>query len=144
MNRSREGGVFKDECDMMGLKVALGVVSFCVNMLDVRKDATDSALKFLVSSIENRKNQSSLSRENILTLECFDSENSQEEKMIRKETCDFPKVGGATNEIVSSIEMNNNESLDTPVDDMNFDFSELIDADSFLAGKEDEDTQKKT
>ena len=67
--------------------------------------------------------------------------------MIHKETCDFPKVGGATNEIVSSIEMNNNELLDlnkfsTSVDDLNFDFSELIDADSFLAGKEDNDTQK--
>ena len=72
VNRLRDGGVFKDECDMMVLKSALGVTSFCLNMIDVRKDATDSALKFPVSSIENRKNPFSLSRENTLTLECFD------------------------------------------------------------------------
>ena len=139
VNRLRDSGVFKDECDMMGLKAALGIINFCVNMLDVRKDATDSALKYLLSSIENCKNPSSLFRENKLILECFDLENcADEEKMIHKEECNFPKVGCATNEIVSTIEMNNNESLDfdkfsTPVDDnMNFDFSELIDVDSFL------------
>ena len=151
MNRLRDNNVFKNECNMMGLKAALGVVNFCVNMLGVRKDASDSALKFLLSSIENPKNPFSSIRENKLILECLELENcADEEKMIHREECNFPKIGGTTNEIVSTIEMYNNESLDldkfsTLVDDnMNFHFLEFIDADSFLAGKEDDDAQEKT
>ena len=137
MNRLRDGQVFRDQCNMMGLKAALGVVNFCVNMINVRKDATDSALKFLLSSIENCKNPSSLIRGNKLILECFDWENCpDEEKMIHRKECNFPKIGGATNKIVSTIEMNELLDLDKfsapAVDDnMNFDFSELIDADRF-------------
>ena len=152
VNRLRDGNAFKDECDMMGLKAALGVINFCVNMINVRKDATDSALKFLLSWIENCKNPSSLIRENKLILECFDLENcADEEKMIHREECNFPKIGGMMNEILSTVETNSNESIDldkfsTPTIDnnMNFDFSELIDVDSFLAGNEDDDAQKKT
>ena len=150
VNRLRDGQVFTDKYDMMGLKAALGVVNFCANMLNVRKDVTDSALKFLLSCIENRKNPSSLFKENKLILECYDSENcADEEKMLHREECNFPKIGGATNEIVSTIETDESLDLDkfsTPAvdDNINFDFSELIDADTFLAAREDDDAQKKT
>ena len=54
--------MFKNECDSLSIRMALGVINFCVNMLNARGEATKSALKFLLSSVDKRKSNTNLSR----------------------------------------------------------------------------------
>ena len=55
MEKLRNGQMFKNECDSLSITMALGVINFCVNTLNVRGEAMESALKFLLSSIDKRK-----------------------------------------------------------------------------------------
>ena len=52
--------------------MALGMVNFCINMINVRGDATDAALKHLMTHTEKRKFNLSIQRES--TFECYQTE----------------------------------------------------------------------
>ena len=142
VKRLRSGKVFKDECDTLSLKASLGVINFCTNMLNVRRDATDSALKFIMSNVEKQKALAAISRECNFTTEEPSCSNHSDEKMI-DELPEPKKAGGIVNKFVSSIEVDepfylddfliidNNEDFKTDVD-----LSDLIGANIFLRDRE--------
>ena len=137
VKRLRSGEVFKDECDSLSLKASLGVINFCANTLNVRRDATDSALKFIISNVEKQKVQAAISRESNFTTEEPSCSNYSGEKMIH-ELPEPKKASGVVNKIVSSIEVDepfylddfliidNNDNFKTDID-----LSDLIGADIF-------------
>ena len=66
IEKLRDGQLREDEMDILSLKTTLSTLNFCINMLQVRKDATDSALKFIMSKVVNHKTPLNLCRETIL------------------------------------------------------------------------------
>ena len=143
VKRLRSGQVFNDQCDSLSLKDSLGLINFCTNILNVRKDGTDSALKFIMSNVEKRKSQAAISREcNFSTKE--PSCSNSDEKMIHNEMSEL-KVGGIVNNIVSSIEVDERFNLDDfSIDNNDFkpsvDFSDLTNT---ILQDEEDDTVKK-
>ena len=137
--------MFKDECDSLSLKASLGVINFCANMLNVQKDAMDSASKFIMSNVEKRKSPAVISRECNFSEEQPSCSNS-DEKMIRNDEMSQPKVGGIVNNIVSTIKVDEPFNLDDfSIDNNDFksiDFSDLINADIFLQDEEDDAVKK--
>ena len=139
----------KKDYDLLSVKVALGMINFCINMATMRKDATDSALKYLVSNIDNRKAQLALGRECKFS---FKNEDIGEEKMVESTKCNNPKLGRAVNNIVSCIEVENvidefdldkvlNETYDDDSGDLTF--GELVKAETFLNPEEENVEEKK-
>ena len=56
--------------------MALAMVNFCINMLNVREGATESVLKFILSNVEKRKPNLCLCRDSTFTeLECSDDDD---------------------------------------------------------------------
>ena len=148
VKRLRSGEVFKDECDSLSLKASLGVINFCANMLNVRRDATDSALKFIMSNVEKQKVQAAISRECNFTTKEPSCSNYSDEKMI-DELPKPKKAGGIVNKIVSSTEVDEPFYLDDfSIIDNNDDFKtdidllDLIGADIFLRDREDDAVKK--
>ena len=105
MKKLRSGKVFKDECDSLSLKASLGVINSCANMLNVRNKGTDSALKFILTNVEKRKLQATMSGECNFSTEEPSCSNSLDEKMIRNDKMSEPKVSCVVNNIVSTIEV---------------------------------------
>ena len=127
VKRLRSGEVFKDECDSLSLKASLGVINFCANMLNVRRDATDSALKFIMSNVEKQKVQAAISRECNFTTKEPSCSNYSYEKII-DELPKPKKAGGIVNKIVSSTEVDEPFYLDDfSIIDNNDDFKTDID-----------------
>ena len=136
IRRLRSGELYKNDCDSLSIKMALGMVNFCVNMLNVREDATESALKFIMTNVEKRKSHWSLCRNSTFT----ESQCSGDDKrgtMIRNKVFD-PKITGAENEITSEMVCESNFDLDTFVAEDNdlrtfepIDFSDLLNAFSY-------------
>ena len=69
IEKIRSGEMYENECDTLSMKMTMGIINFCMNMANVRNDATDSALKYLMTNIEKRKPNASLQRESIF--ECL-------------------------------------------------------------------------
>ena len=93
------------------MKMALGMVNFCINMINVRGDATDAALKHLMTHTEKRKFNASIQRES--TFECYQTEESNEKEgvMLNTKICDLTAMA-TENEIMSEICMDDNFELD--------------------------------
>ena len=47
--------MFDVERDSSGIKIVLGVINFCINIVTIRREATNSALNYLMSNMEKRK-----------------------------------------------------------------------------------------
>ena len=66
MEKIRDAKMQEDEIDTLSLKTTLSMINFCVNMLNVRKDRTDSTLKFLMSKVVDCKTPLNICKETIL------------------------------------------------------------------------------
>ena len=117
-------------------------------MLSVKKDGTDSALKYVLSNLEKRKSQAAISRECSFSTKEPSCSNSSDERMIRNDGLSVLKVGCVVNNIVSTIEVDEPVHLDgfSITDNNNFqpfeDLSDLIRADNFLQDEEDDAVKK--
>ena len=114
--RLRSGKIHKNECDSLSIKMALGMINFCVNMSNIREGATESALKFILSKVEKCKPNSILCRDSTFTeVECSadddDDDNEIMGTMIQNQVCD-PKITAVDNEITSGVVCGANFDLD--------------------------------
>ena len=137
--RIRSGEMYEKECDTLSMKMTTGIINLCVNMVNIRNDATDSMLKYLMTNIEKQKPNASFQKESIF--ECFqvDEKNVKEEKaMLNTKICGST-ITAAENEIVSEICTDDNFELDefTIKDDNAFN-TKSIDFD-LLKGDESDD-----
>ena len=137
----RDDQLYEDELDTLSLKTTLSTLNFCVNMLQVRKDATDSALKFIMPKVVNCKTPLNLCRETILLdgAQC----DSAYDKMIFNSKFE-PRFGRAESEVTSGILCSTHFDVDHFVnqdEDLGgyrpFDFSDILSANVFVENGND-------
>ena len=63
--------MYENECDTMNMKMTMGIINLCVNMVNIRNDATNSALKYLMTNVEKQKPNASFQREGKTFLNVF-------------------------------------------------------------------------
>ena len=151
MGKLRNRQMFKNESDSLRIKMALGIINFCVNMLNIQGEATKSALKFLLSSVYKRKCNINLSRESSFTENdesvpgCSKDSDDKGSSSHRGRICEpiagyskytdespkgimlssimkEPKMSAAENTIISEVETNG-------FDDIHFDLDTFVNQD---------------
>ena len=58
------GEMTREKQDTLSIKTSLSLLNFCINVLHVQKDVTDSALKFLMSGVINVSEETEFSINN--------------------------------------------------------------------------------
>ena len=101
IEKLRGGQLHEDELDTSSLKTKLSMLNFCVNMLQIRKDATDSALRFIMSKVVNCKTPLNLCRETIL-LDRAQCDSANDNTTIVNPKFE-PRFGWAESEVTSEI-----------------------------------------
>ena len=110
IRRLREGKIYDNECTTLSMKMALGMINFCTHMINVRGDATDAALKHLMTHIEKRKFNTSFHHKT--TFECYQTDEPNEKGVMLNTNVCNPTATAAENEIVSEICVDDNFKLD--------------------------------
>ena len=112
------------------------MINLCVNVLNVRKDPTDSALTYLMSKVVDRKTLLNVCRKNIL-IDGVPAESCNDNKMIVNSKFE-PRFGRAESEITSEISCSTNFDVEQFVnqnEDLGgyspFNFSDLLSANIF-------------
>ena len=88
------------ECDPFSLKTHLHLLNLCMDIIHVKKDVTDSALRFLMSKVVNRKPPINICREVVLSED--DPPTANEDKMIFVDNFG-DKLGWVENTITSEV-----------------------------------------
>ena len=94
------------------LELVMELITFCTNMTIVRNDATESPLKYLMTSIKQHKLNTSFRKS--WTFSSIDDDKNISEstkKMIETNICD-PSISGASNDIVSEVTLDSCFDLD--------------------------------
>ena len=90
IRKVRNGKMFNDECDSLSIKMALGIINFCINMVSIRIEATDGALNYLMSNMGKRNFDASMQRESYFDcaqeFDEMDNDGEKEENSMLKET----------------------------------------------------------
>ena len=135
IEKIRDGKMREDEIDNLSLKTTLSMINFCINMLNVRKDATDSALKYIMTKVVDHKTPLNVCRETIL----IDGvpADSCNDKMIVNSKFEL-RFGRAQSKVTSEISCSSNFDVDNFVnldEDLGgyslLDFSDLLSANIF-------------
>ena len=121
IEKIRDGKMLDDEIDTLSLKTTLSMINLCVNVLNVRKDPTDSALTYLMSKVVDRKTPLNVCRGTIL-IDGIPADSCNDNKMIVNSKLE-PRFGRAESEVTSEISCSNN-----------FDVYQFVNQDEDLSG----------
>ena len=110
IEKIRDGKMRDDEIDTLSLKTTLSMINLCVNVLNVRKDPTDSALTYLMSKVVDHKTPLNVCRETIL-IDGVPADSCNDNKMIVNSKFE-PRFGRAESEVMSEILCSTNFDID--------------------------------
>ena len=110
IEKIRDGEMRDNEVDTLSLKTALRMINLCVNVLNVRKDPTDSALTYLMSKVVDCKTPLNVCRETIL-IDAVPADSCNDNKMIVNPKLE-PRFGRAESEATSEIWCSTNFDVD--------------------------------
>ena len=121
IEKIRDGKMRDDKIDTLSLRTTLSMINLCVNVLNIRKNPTDSALTYLMPKVVDRKTPLNACRETIL-IDGVPADSCNDNKMIVNSKFE-PRFGRAESEVTSEI-----------LCSTNFDIVQFVNQDKDLGG----------